>query len=100
VFSLGFAHGISPFFGSASARQFYGYLRRILSITMIQTLFHRYYLTLRKRHFCYEIRKCLKDNLALNTALAEMVGEIETGWENDIFFKPNRQVSPLNKTIL
>jgi hypothetical protein len=79
VFSLGFAHGVSPFFGYASA----GYLRRI---TMIRNLSHRDYLTLRKRHFCYKIRKCFEDNLALNAALAEMVGEIETRWENDIFF--------------
>ena len=41
---------------------------------MIQNLSHRGYFTLRKRYFCYEIQKSLKDNLALNAALTEMVG--------------------------
>jgi hypothetical protein len=47
------------------------------------------FITLRKCHFCYKIRKCLKDSLTLHTALAQMVGEVETGWENDIFFESN-----------
>jgi hypothetical protein len=72
----------------------------VLSIARIRTLSPRGYLTLRKCHFSHEIRKRLKDNLALNTALAEMVGEIETGGESDIFFEANRQISPLNKAIL
>jgi len=84
VFSLGSGHGVSPFFGPASARRF------TLSTAIIRALFHWGYLTLGKCHFCYEIRKCLEDNLALNAALAEVVGEIETGGENDIFFETNR----------
>ncbi len=67
---------------------------------MVRTGSHRGFFSLRKRHFCYEIRKRLKDSLTLNAALAEMVGEIETGWEYDIFFESNREVSPLNKAIL
>jgi hypothetical protein len=100
VFRLSSTHVVIDFFGLANAGQFHSYLRRILSIARIRTLSYRGYLTLRKCHFCYEIRKRLKDNLALNTALAEMVGEIETGGENDIFFEANRQLSPLNKAIL
>ena len=67
---------------------------------MIQNLTHRGYLTLRKRYFCYEIRKSLEDNLALNAALAEMVGEIEARWEGDVFFETNRQFFPSNEAIL
>jgi hypothetical protein len=52
------------------------------------------------RHFRYKIWKSLEDCLALNAALTEMAGEIETRWENDILFEANRQVFPLNKTIL
>jgi hypothetical protein len=100
VFSLGSAYGVLHFFGPASAGHFHGYLRGNPSIAMIRTLYYRGYLTLRKRHFCYEIRESLEDNLALNAALAEMVGEIETRWEDDIFFETNRQVSPLNKAVL
>jgi hypothetical protein len=36
----------------------------------------------------------------LNAALAEMVGEVEAGWENDVFFETNRKIFPLNKAIL
>jgi hypothetical protein len=67
---------------------------------MIRSGPHRSFVILRKCHFCYEIRKCLEDSLALHAALAQMVGEIETGWENNIFFESNGQVSPLNKAIL
>ena len=67
---------------------------------MIQNLSHRGYFTLRKRYFCYEIQKSLKDNLVLNAALTEMVGEIEARWESDIFFETNRQSFPSNEAIL
>jgi hypothetical protein len=66
---------------------------------MVRTGLHRSIVILRKCHFCDEIRKCLEDSLTLHAALAQMVGEIETRWENDIFFEPNGQVSPLNKAI-
>jgi hypothetical protein len=36
----------------------------------------------------------------LNAALTEMIGEVEAGWENDIFFETHRKISPLYKAIL
>jgi hypothetical protein len=100
VFSLGSVHSVPRFFDPTSAGSFHGHLRQILSIMMVRTGPHRGFIILRKCHFRYEIRKCLEDSLTLHAALAEVIGEIETRWENDIFFESNGQVSPLNKAIL
>jgi hypothetical protein len=49
---------------------------------------------------CHEVGKGLQNDLTLNAALAEMIGEVETGRENYVFLETNGKVSPLNEAIL